>query len=479
MFRGYSFGNTPFIKQTENESGQRSAAFHREFFMRTLSAVFLFLVMALPLPAYKIQIVKSPVTGWTLTDDSGNPFLMRGVCYSPTPIGRGVWDVNLYSDDPSIRFVDAEKMQLMGVNTLRIYHPGRETEGTQKFIRQLHNLYSIYTLFPLPLEMQGADFSSKNYLASVRKQILRMVRDYKDTPGIIVWLIGNEIDYFFTDDKAFWDNKEIRAQTSPFRKSVARAKIVLSFVNELAREIKAIDPNHPVGVSLGKQDYFNILAETIPDVDFVGLNFYQGKTFSSVWSQARRFDKPVLITEFGIDAWNTKKDREDEDTQAKFLVSLWKDIERNSAVAPVTKPNAMAIGGCIFEWTDEWWKAEGGNPSVQETAGQWVNPSWPDFVEGKPNVQEEWFGIIRIEKCDNGGIDRRIPRKAYDSFKELWNPASVASRVAEKSGTENPTPPEARTEPGSTAVKPPEPDVETQPDQEPSIDPDLYEDVTE
>lgn len=392
-----------------------------------LLAVFIFINA---LYAFKTEIIRTHTKGWSLLDESGNPLIIRGVCYSPTPIGRGVWDMNLYSDDPSVRFVDAEKMQQMGANTLRMYHPGSDVEGTQKFIRQLYKLYSMYTIFPLPLEMQGADYSSAQFRKTIKKDILKMVREYKDTPGIVVWLLGNEIDYFFTDDKAYWDTKEIRDTASPYRKSCARAKIVFDFANEIAREIKEIDKNHPVGLSLGKLDYFGMLKDSISNIDFIGLNYYQGKTFNTVWNQTRKVDKPVLITEFGYDSYNTKIEAEDEEMQAKFIVSLWNDILKNTSSV---SSSAVSLGGCIFEWTDEWWKAEGGDPSIHDTNGSWVNPSWPDFVPDKPNVQEEWFGVMKLEKSanNNSTIDTRVPKKIYFKLKESWAGSSAPIEYVE------------------------------------------------
>jgi hypothetical protein len=364
--------------------------------------------------------MNNPEYGWTLLDENGNTFLIRGVCYSPAAIGSAAWDINLYSMDTSLRFVDADKIQLMGANTLRIYSPGQDAEGTQKFIRQLYNLYSMYTIFPLPLTMHGADFLSSDYRNKMKSEILEMVRTYKDTPGILVWLLGNEIDFYLTDDKAYWDNKEIREIATPYKKAMARAKIVFEFANEMAAEIKKIDKNHPIGISLGKMDYFNQLKDTVKDIDFIGLNYYQGRTFSSVWGQARNIAKPVLITEFGYDAFNTKTGAEDEKTQSDFIISQWKDIEKNSYLP--RNDRGMSLGGCIFEWTDEWWKFENGNTDRHDTKGSWVNPSWSDFMQNKPNVQEEWFGIMKVEKTDTP-VDKRVPREVYFGMKNIWKPA--------------------------------------------------------
>ncbi len=368
---------------------------------------------------YTIKISKISNKGWVLLDEGNTPFVIHGVCYSPTPIGLTGWEYNFFNDTNAPWFTDGEYMERMGVNTVRIYERGDNPETTKKFIRQMYKIYSIYTIFPLPLDMQAANFASKKYKEKVTNKILDIVREYKDTPGILVWLIGNEIDYYFYDDKAYWATKDMEKLRSPFKRARMRAKIVFNFINDLAKKIKKIDNgNHPVGISLGKTEFFNIIGKYINNVDFIGLNYYQARTFSSVWGLTRRINKPVLITEFGYDAYNTKKEKEDELMQSKFILSLWRDIERHSFYG---KKYSLCLGGSIFEFTDEWWKYNFGDPAIHDTEGSWPNAAWPDFTSNKPNnVQEEWFGILKIEKVTNN-IDRRIPRDIYYKLKKRWN----------------------------------------------------------
>ncbi|MBN1899320.1 MAG: hypothetical protein JW827_11130 [Spirochaetes bacterium] len=359
--------------------------------------------------------------GWVLLDENNTHLIIKGVCYSPIPIGRTAWEYDIFTDENKPWFIDGDYMERMGVNTVRIYSAGKDDEACKKFIRQMYKLYSVYTLFPLPLTMHGADFSSEAYKEKLKKKILDTVREYKNTPGVLLYLLGNEIDYFFYDDRAYWETSEIKNMNSSYRRAKARAEIIFEFIEELVSEIKKIDNKHPVGVSLGKTDFFNILNETLPGIDYIGLNQYQGKNFSSVWSLMRRIDKPILITEFGYDAFNTKKSHEDEQMQANFIVSLWNDIYKHSALE---SDRAVSLGGCIFEWTDEWWKYEYSDPKDHDTVGSWPNAAWPDFTPEKPqNVQEEWFGLFRVEPSTNQYLDTRTPRLVFHKLKALWNPA--------------------------------------------------------
>ncbi len=392
--------------------------------MKIYRSFVLLLVISTNIYAYKISLTKTSNNGWVLLDESNTPFVVQGICYAPTPIGETEWNYNFFDDENAPWFTDGDYMERMGVNTVRIYKTGKDSEVARRFIRQMYKIYSIYTIFPVPLNMNGADFASKKWKNLTKKKILNTVKLYKDTPGILVWLIGNEVDYFFYDDKAFWETPEMKNITAPYKRAKIRAKIVFKFINEIAKEIKKIDHhNHPVGISLGKTEFFNLLKDKkiIPDVDFLGLNYYQARTFSSVWGLTKKTGKPILITEFGYDAYNTKKALEDELMQSKFILSLWKDIASHSYKG---KKRQLCLGGSIFEFSDEWWKYDYGEPEKHDTEGSWANAAWPDFTPDKPNnVQEEWFGIFKLEKRTNN-IDKRIPRDIYYKLRDIWNSES-------------------------------------------------------
>lgn len=369
---------------------------------------------------YKIQITKLSNNSWCILNEDSKPFYVKGLCYSPTPIGRTGWDYQMSNDTNSPWLTDAESFERIGANVIRIYQSADDnSDESKKFIRQLYKLYSIYTLFPLPLTMHDVDFSSPDFRRDVKKQILNKVNDYKDTPGILLWLIGNEVDYSFYDDNINWATANTNILT-PFQKIKERANIVFSFIDDLAKEIKKIDKNHPVGISLGKIDFFNLFQTNYKNIDFIGVNYYKELNFSGVWSMAKKNDRPVLITEFGYDAFNNKTHQEDEATQAKVVIKLWNDINNHIYL----NNNSFCLGGCVFEYTDEWWKNEDGNPNVHSAEGSWANASWPDFTpDGSFNVQEEWFGICKIEKNTNSNrVDKRIPRQIYYKLKEIWNP---------------------------------------------------------
>ncbi|MCK5268850.1 MAG: hypothetical protein KAR07_11790, partial [Spirochaetes bacterium] len=385
------------------------------FFMLTAGAAF----------GYKIEITRTTNNEWVLLNENDKPFLVRGVCYSPIPVGKAVWSYDLSMDTNKPWLFDGVLMKKMGVNTIRLYNPGTNSKAVKNIISTMYKEFGIYTILTLPLQMARADFSSDQYKTQTRNTILKTVKTYKDTQGLLLWLIGNEIDYFFTDDKAVWETPVMKTnkKLTAYYRSRIRARVVFDYVHSLAQDIQAIDSNHPVGMSLGKLDYFSLIRDTIyPDLGFLGLNAYMGRNFSSTWSRSRPTDKPILITEFGYDAFNTKKNKEDEKDQEKYILSQWKDIYKHSyKYQKLTIPTCL--GGLVFEWNDEWWKHDAGEAQIHDTEGSWVNAAWRDFMpNGTSNVQEEWFGICRIITNTNIQFSRQ-PRSIYYSLQKLWNPS--------------------------------------------------------
>lgn len=379
--------------------------------MRKYIFIFFILFYSYSLSGYNIKIVKNISSGWQILNEDGEPFIIKGVGYSPVPPGSAVWDYS-FSEESAPWLEDAEYMKELGVNTLRIYYTGSKSYDCKKFIRQMYRLFSIYTLFPLDINITTIDFSVPEIIEELEEKIINKVEEYKETQGILLYLMGNEIDYYFTDDKAYWATKEMETLT-PFARAKKRAEIIFTELDKIAKKIKNIDPYHPVGISLGTLNYILLADRICTNIDFIGLNQYIGKKFT-LWYYTMKMKKPVLITEFGYDAYDSKEEREDEETQAEFLVSMWQDIYQHT----YQKGKGVCIGGIVFEWNDEWWKYEYGDPAEHNSEGSWNNAAWKDFTGYKFNVQEEWFGLLKF--VYENGVYVKKPRKAFYELKKLW-----------------------------------------------------------
>lgn len=359
-----------------------------------------------------------------------NPFVIRGVCYSPIPVGKD-YEYNFWGDPNKPWDTDGKMMKSMGVNTVRFYRMGKNPEEVKEVISGLYQKYGIYSLVGDYLGFWSwppPNYADEQFKDKIKIQVLEMVRLYKDTPGVLMWVLGNENNYSFDRNVQRWSSDAIDALPTPEAQKEERARLYYSFINDLAREIKASDSFHPVVMNVGETSSLEIAAKYCPDIDAIGLIAYRGPGFGNLFRQVKqKFDKPVIMTEWGADSYNALKGEPDEEAQAEFLKLEWKDIERNTNPK---KGEGNCLGGTLFEWSDEWWKGNENLPntwSVQDTAGHWGNASYYTDAEaiGRMNMNEEWWGVVALDpKNAVGGNNQRVPKKSYLVLKSLWTQSS-------------------------------------------------------
>ena len=243
--------------------------------------------------------------------------------------------------------------------------------------------------------------------AVLTKQTLDIVHQYKDTDGILLWLLGNENNYGL-----HWSSFEIEALPTEDQGS-AKAKFLYSLYGELIDAIHEIDSNHPVSIANGDLQYIDLIKEHCPNLDILGSNVYRGISARDLYDEVKqKLNIPVMYTEFGADAFDAKNMREDSQAQAYYLKGQWKELYLQS----YNKGGVgNAIGGYTFQWSDGWWKyLQESNLDVHDTNASWPNGGYPhDYVEGKNNMNEEWFGITAKSLPDKDGH--------YDLY---WRPAA-------------------------------------------------------
>ena len=185
---------------------------------------------------------------------------------------------------------------------------------------------------------------------------------------------------------------------------------------------KSIDKNHPFTIVNGDIQYIDLIAEYCKNMDLLGTNVYRGKGFTSLWKDVKeKLDLPVVFMEFGSDAFNAREFTEDQEAQARILKDQWQEMYNKSYG---NGEEGNAIGGFVFEWRDEWWKfkiEEQEDMDIQDNNASWANGGYKfDFVEGKNNMNEEWFGITRLGPANSDGVSEAIPRMAYDVLSVIW-----------------------------------------------------------
>ena len=253
------------------------------------------------------------------------PYVVRGVCYNPVPIGQN-YDYNWWSEQYKPWLIDGALMKEMGINTIRVYQAGQDPAAVKQVIRDLYDKFGIRTLlghwlgfweYPCPL------YGDKDFQDRIQKDVLEMVRLYKDEPGLLGWILGNENNYSCFGHVNPWSTDEIDKEPDIQKRKNMRARIYYSFVNILTQQIHALDKNHPVGLGNGELITLDIAKEICPEADFIACIIYRGKTFGNLFKSLKStFDKPLLLSEIGADAYDAFKQKEDQNMQAFFLESV-------------------------------------------------------------------------------------------------------------------------------------------------------------
>lgn len=225
--------------------------------LATLAVTLLIAPAALkPVPA-KIQPQDD---GFVLLRD-GKPYTVKGVGLGNGPI-------------PLLVEYGANSVRTWGVEQLEEILPLAEKHG----FTVCAGIWIQHT--------EAMDYNDATLVERQKQEALAAIRKYKDHPSLLFWAVGNEAHGF--GDK--------------YNPKVYQA------INDIVREGKKIDPNHPfitVNADLSRIEDLNKFAT---DVDAIGFNTYGG-----AFSIADRYreaggKKPILLTEFGpLGMWELPK----------------------------------------------------------------------------------------------------------------------------------------------------------------------------
>ena len=360
---------------------------------------------------------------------NGQPFMINGMNWDYVPIGTDVVDADFWNKPDNIikAALDDEMalLQNMGVNTIRVY-----TGIQPKWITYIYDNYGIYTMLNHTFGRYGltldgvwtpiTEYDEPKTVKLLMSETAALVEEYKNTRGLLLYLLGNENNYGL-----FWQG----AETEDFPDGEdriqaigeARGRPMYKLINEAAVMMKSMDSNHPVALCNGDLLFLDIIAQECKDVDIYGTNAYRGVSFGDMFQEVKtKFNKPIMFTEFGSDAYNAIKNQEDQKMQAYYMVNNWKEIYENAA--GLGKAN-NSIGGFTFQFSDGWWKAgfdDRKDADTHQTESTWNAGGYTidEAFPGANNMNEEWFGICAKGPTNELGLYTLYPRAAYYALKQ-------------------------------------------------------------
>ncbi len=317
------------------------------------------------------------VTGKTLALEDA-PYKVKGVHYGPWRPGTGPGRSPFPSEEELAE--DLAMIAALGANTVLAYDPPR-TLLDVAWRHQLRVLVAGWLDWP----QLGNDA-----FAGQQQALLDRVEALHDHPAVLGWMLGHEIPPWIV-----------------VQHGTAKVEGVL---RGLYDEIRARDSRHFVThanwpntrtLDLSFLDVcaFNLYPLWPPEVVAMGYGNFISKVLQPIAG-----DRPLLITEFGVNSMEAG-----EDGQAQRTTECWTGLNA-----------AGACGGFVFEFADEWWK----NYSNPQLHGAW----WDRTTVDDDHLQhdedpEEHYGLVTGE---------RRPKAAYQAVAAMFaaTPAAGSPPVA-------------------------------------------------
>jgi len=182
---------------------------------------------------------------------------------------------------------DIARFAARGGNSIRTWTTDSRVQDVGELLDAAH-AHGVTVALGLPMrpERHGFDYDDAVAVAAQRESFRDDILRYRGHPALLAWIVGNELNHSHTNPRVF------------------------EAVEDVARMIKSLDPNHPVTTALAG---FNtdVLAEALaraPSLDFLSFQLYGGLFSLPEGIRSSGFTQPFMITEWGtIGYWEMEK----------------------------------------------------------------------------------------------------------------------------------------------------------------------------
>ena len=161
-----------------------------------------------------------------------------------------------------------------GANSIRVW-----STNNKSYLDSAHKYGLTVTLgLWVAQERNGFNYDDEyavaGQIALLKKDILKL----KDHPALLMWGIGNEVDLQYSNFKV-WET-----------------------IEEIAKFIKKVDPNHPTVTVIAGLDPSKVfmIKKYCPSIDILGINVYGAIENAPINIRKYGWEKPYIVTEWGV-----------------------------------------------------------------------------------------------------------------------------------------------------------------------------------
>ena len=167
-----------------------------------------------------------------------------------------------------------DKLKQCGGNSVRLW----TTDGAKEYLDKAQQLGLTVNLgIYMKPERHGFNYDDQEAVQKQFEEIKKQILVFKDHPALLIWGIGNELDLF------------------------AKKFSVWNAVNDVAKFIHEVDPNHPVTTTLAGADKEHIpqLIKRCPELDILSINAYKDLPYVKSKISKYGWKGPYIIGEWG------------------------------------------------------------------------------------------------------------------------------------------------------------------------------------
>ncbi len=215
-----------------------------------------------------------------------------------------------------------------GGNSIRTWTTRKDNQTAQELLdNALENGVTVALGLKMGAEHWGFDYDDPQAVATQLESLRVEVLQYRDHPALLVWIIGNELNFDYTNPKVY------------------------DAVNDVAKMIHELDPNHPTTTTIAglREDALNDIDVRAPDLDFVSFQVYGELGDLPAFIERTGFDQPFFVTEWGaIGHWEVDKTSWGAPIEATS--SRKADIYLSGYREKLAPIEGQLIGSYVFLW---------------------------------------------------------------------------------------------------------------------------------
>jgi hypothetical protein len=297
--------------------------------------------------------IEGPVKVEIVTTDSGYELLRGGAPYRIRGAGMSSGDLALFAAH--------------GGNSIRNWTTQHSQVETSALLDEAHaNGVTVALGLSMGVERHGFDYDDAEAVAAQLEAMRAEVLKYRDHPALLFWIIGNELNHGYTNPRVY------------------------DAVNDVARMIGELDPNHPTTTAIAgfKDDVITEIRNRAPALDFISVQLYGSLFALPDRIKAFGFEDPFMVTEWGT-------------------IGYW-EIDKTDWGAPIELTSSQKAGIYQRAYTE----------ILQPLEGQLIG-SYAFYWGQKQERTPTWFGLL---------TERDERTESIDILQYLWTGQWPANR---------------------------------------------------